>query len=107
MHPITAVGCKPAAWLPRLSRAPSQLAHRDRLNVTAPPLRLSGGSPDSGSGGAKEAWVWSATAASRQCSSNPEQKAILELFGAQRFIGAKASAYAKIEQVGRQIGKIR
>jgi phosphonate transport system substrate-binding protein len=40
-------------------------------------------------------------------SSNPEQKAILELFGAQRFIGAKASDYAKIEQVGRQIGKIR
>ena len=40
-------------------------------------------------------------------SSNPEQKAILELFGAQRFIEAKASDYAKIEQVGRQMGKIR
>ena len=40
-------------------------------------------------------------------TSNREQRAILELFGAQRFIGAKASDYSKIEQVGRQIGKIR
>jgi phosphonate transport system substrate-binding protein len=39
--------------------------------------------------------------------SNPEQKAILNLFGAQQFTGAKASDYARIEQVGRQIGKIR
>jgi len=39
--------------------------------------------------------------------SNPEQKQILELFGAQQFTGAKASDYQRIEQVGRQIGKIR
>ncbi|MFM9041816.1 MAG: putative selenate ABC transporter substrate-binding protein [Vulcanococcus sp.] len=39
--------------------------------------------------------------------SNPEQKAILNLFGAQQFTGAKASDYVRIEQVGRQIGKIR
>ena len=46
---------KPAAWLPRLSRAPSQLSRRDRMNVTAHSLRLSGESPDSRSGDAKEA----------------------------------------------------
>ena len=46
---------KPAAWLPRLSRAASQLARRERLDLTAPPLRLSGGSPDSRSGDATEA----------------------------------------------------
>jgi len=39
--------------------------------------------------------------------TNPEQKAILQLFGAQQFTGAKASDYAPIEKVGRQIGKIR
>lgn len=39
--------------------------------------------------------------------SNPEQKQILSLFGAQQFTPAKASAYGQIEQVGRQIGKIR
>ena len=39
--------------------------------------------------------------------TNPEQKAILKLFGAQQFTGAKASDYAPIEKVGRQIGKIR
>jgi len=39
--------------------------------------------------------------------TNPEQKAILQLFGAQQFTGAKASDYAPIERVGRQIGKIR
>jgi phosphonate transport system substrate-binding protein len=39
--------------------------------------------------------------------SNPEQKAILQLFGAQQFTGAKAADYAPIEKVGRQIGKIR
>ena len=39
--------------------------------------------------------------------SNPEQKAILQLFGAQQFTGAKAADYAPIERVGRQIGKIR
>jgi phosphonate transport system substrate-binding protein len=40
-------------------------------------------------------------------TTDPEQKQILALFGAQRFIPAKASDYARIEQVGRQIGKIR
>jgi phosphonate transport system substrate-binding protein len=39
--------------------------------------------------------------------SNPEQKQILSLFGAQQFTAAKASAYGRIEQVGRQIGQIR
>ncbi|MFM8260037.1 MAG: putative selenate ABC transporter substrate-binding protein [Vulcanococcus sp.] len=39
--------------------------------------------------------------------SDPEQKTILSLFGAQQFTGASASAYSQIEQVGRQIGKIR
>ncbi len=32
---------------------------------------------------------------------------VLELFGAKRFIPAKASDYAAIEKVGRQLGKIR
>ena len=40
-------------------------------------------------------------------TSNPEQKQILNLFGGQKFIPAKASDYNRIEQVGRQIGKIR
>ena len=39
--------------------------------------------------------------------SDPEQKQILALFGAQQFTGANASAYSQIEQVGRQVGKIR
>lgn len=39
--------------------------------------------------------------------TNPKQKVILESFGAQRFIPANAAAYSSIEQVGRQIGKIR
>jgi phosphonate transport system substrate-binding protein len=39
--------------------------------------------------------------------SNPEQKQILSLFGAQQFTTANAKAYSRIEQVGRQIGKIR
>ncbi len=39
--------------------------------------------------------------------TNPVQKQILELFGAQQFTGAKASDYQRIEQVGRQVGKIR
>ena len=39
--------------------------------------------------------------------SNPEQKAILKLFGAQQFTAAQAGDYASIERVGRQIGKIR
>jgi len=39
--------------------------------------------------------------------ADPEQKQILSLFGAQQFTGANAAAYGQIEQVGRQIGKIR
>ena len=39
--------------------------------------------------------------------SDPQQKTILALFGAQQFTTAKASDYAPIEKVGRQIGKIR
>jgi len=39
--------------------------------------------------------------------TNPKQKEVLALFGAQRFIPANAAAYSSIEQVGRQIGKIR
>jgi phosphonate transport system substrate-binding protein len=39
--------------------------------------------------------------------SDPEQKKILALFGAQQFTAADAAAYGRIEQVGRQIGKIR
>ena len=37
----------------------------------------------------------------------PQRRAILELFGAERFVPAEASNYAAIEQVGRQLGKIR
>ena len=39
--------------------------------------------------------------------SDPEQKQILSLFGAQQFTTANPAAYGQIEQVGRQIGKIR
>jgi phosphonate transport system substrate-binding protein len=39
--------------------------------------------------------------------SNPQQKQILALFGAQQFTSANPAAYRQIEQVGRQIGKIR
>ncbi|MFM7312230.1 MAG: PhnD/SsuA/transferrin family substrate-binding protein, partial [Cyanobium sp.] len=39
--------------------------------------------------------------------SDPQQKVILSLFGAQQFTTAQASDYALIEKVGRQIGKIR
>jgi phosphonate transport system substrate-binding protein len=39
--------------------------------------------------------------------SDPEQKQILSLFGAQQFTTANANASGRIEQVGRQIGKIR
>ncbi len=39
--------------------------------------------------------------------SDPEQKQILALFGAQRFTTADPAAYRRIEQVGRQIGRIR
>ena len=54
MHPFRP-SFKLAAWLPRSCRAPSQPAHRDAFNRMAPPLRLSGGSPDSRSGDAMEA----------------------------------------------------
>lgn len=37
----------------------------------------------------------------------PEQKEILELFGASKFIATENSNYAQIEEVGRQIGKIK
>ena len=40
-------------------------------------------------------------------TTDPQQKQILALFGAQQFTTAEASAYSRIEQVGRQIGKIR
>ncbi|ABI45911.1 ABC-type phosphate/phosphonate transport system periplasmic component [Synechococcus sp. CC9311] len=39
--------------------------------------------------------------------STQRQKTILELFGAKRFIPAQESEYQPIEQVGRQLGKIR
>ncbi len=38
---------------------------------------------------------------------NPRQAQILELFGADRFVPASNDQYKAIEQVGRQIGKIR
>ncbi|HEY9615570.1 MAG TPA: putative selenate ABC transporter substrate-binding protein [Microcoleaceae cyanobacterium] len=37
----------------------------------------------------------------------PEQKEILQLFGATKFIATKNDNYAQIEQVGRDIGKIK
>ncbi len=37
----------------------------------------------------------------------PEQKEILELFGAAKFVPTKNENYATIEQVGRSIGKIK
>jgi phosphonate transport system substrate-binding protein len=40
-------------------------------------------------------------------STDPEQKQILSLFGAQQFTTVKPGEYKQIEQVGRQIGKIR
>ncbi|MFN9644733.1 MAG: putative selenate ABC transporter substrate-binding protein [Cyanobacteriota bacterium] len=39
--------------------------------------------------------------------SNPDEKTILELFGAQQFTTARAEDYKRIEEVGRQIGLIR
>ena len=38
---------------------------------------------------------------------NEEQKKILDLFGAKKFIKADKGSYKKIEIIGRQIGKIR
>ncbi|MDA0716877.1 MAG: putative selenate ABC transporter substrate-binding protein [Cyanobacteria bacterium] len=40
-------------------------------------------------------------------STDPEQKQILNLFGAQQFTTVTTGGYRQIEQVGRQIGKIR
>lgn len=37
----------------------------------------------------------------------PEQKEILELFGANKFIATENSNYAQIEEIGREIGKIQ
>jgi phosphonate transport system substrate-binding protein len=37
----------------------------------------------------------------------PEQKEILELFTAEKFIPTQNSNYAQIEQIGREIGKIK
>lgn len=39
-------------------------------------------------------------------ASDPEQAAILELFGAERFIATRAGNYAKIEAIGRKAGLI-
>lgn len=38
--------------------------------------------------------------------SVPEQKQILDLFGAKKFIATKNENYAQIEQIGRQVGLI-
>jgi phosphonate transport system substrate-binding protein len=40
-------------------------------------------------------------------AADPRQAQILELFGAERFVPASNDQYRAIEQVGRQIGKIR
>ncbi|WP_420156222.1 putative selenate ABC transporter substrate-binding protein [Thermoleptolyngbya oregonensis] len=39
--------------------------------------------------------------------ANPDQKEVLELFGAAKFIPTKNENYSQIESVGRQIGKIQ
>ncbi|MEB3184329.1 MAG: putative selenate ABC transporter substrate-binding protein [Cyanobacteriota bacterium] len=39
--------------------------------------------------------------------NDPDQKAILSLFGTQQFTTVNQAGYKQIEQVGRQIGKIR
>lgn len=39
--------------------------------------------------------------------NDPEQKEILELFGASKFIPTENSNYTQIEEIGRQIGKIQ
>jgi phosphonate transport system substrate-binding protein len=38
---------------------------------------------------------------------DPDQKAVLELFGAQQFTAARPELYRRIEEVGRQTGLIR
>ncbi len=40
-------------------------------------------------------------------AQNPAQREILELFGAKKFITTKSDNYNQIEQIGRQLGKIR
>ncbi|MFM7641914.1 MAG: putative selenate ABC transporter substrate-binding protein [Cyanobium sp.] len=39
--------------------------------------------------------------------SDPDQKTVLELFGAQQFTTARPQDYKRIEEVGRQVGLIR
>ncbi len=39
-------------------------------------------------------------------AGNPEHRAILDLFGAQRFIATEDANYAQIEQIARQVGLI-
>lgn len=39
--------------------------------------------------------------------NNPAEKEILELFGADKFIATQSQNYAQIEQIGREIGKIK
>lgn len=39
--------------------------------------------------------------------ANPEQKEILDLFGAAKFIPTQNSNYAQIETIGREIGKLK
>jgi phosphonate transport system substrate-binding protein len=39
--------------------------------------------------------------------SNPEHAEILDLFGAEQFIPTENSNYARIEEIGRKIGKIK
>jgi phosphonate transport system substrate-binding protein len=39
--------------------------------------------------------------------NDPDQKKVLELFGAQQFTTARPQDYLRIEQVGRQVGLIR
>ena len=38
---------------------------------------------------------------------SPRQRKILELFGAKKFIPAQIDQYKEIEQIGRQLGKIK
>lgn len=40
-------------------------------------------------------------------ANNPQQKEILDLFGATKFIETQDSNYAQIEEVARELGKIR
>ena len=40
-------------------------------------------------------------------ANNPEHKAVLDLFGAKKFIPTQNANYAQIEMIGREIGKIK